>query len=137
MRMNPASKWSFIQANNPETLAKLVRYLIHCTISHAFRALLSPDSLAESWKRAIFLVLWQKDPQGDFGLCASELGFTPHHHPLLAPSALFLALFYFRRPSFFLNQTTPRNGTTSILEECATPNFAIWLAQFLYIESNG
>lgn len=25
MKMNPASKWSFIQANNPETVAKLVR----------------------------------------------------------------------------------------------------------------
>jgi hypothetical protein len=32
MRMNPASKWSFIQANNPETVAKLVRHLIALTL---------------------------------------------------------------------------------------------------------
>lgn len=34
MKMNPASKWSFIQANNPETVAKLVRnaFLVNCYI---------------------------------------------------------------------------------------------------------
>lgn len=59
MRMNPASKWSFIQANNPETLAKLVRLHFDCFISHPFHHYSSLQEVDESLKRAIFHFLWK------------------------------------------------------------------------------
>lgn len=92
MRMNPASKWSFIQANNPETLAKLVRFYIHHYRHHSFRSLLSTDSLAEPRKQAIFLVLWQ------MRVGATAFFFEPSPSTL-PPFPLFSThlLFYFWR----------------------------------------